>query len=264
MRRVHRSLPLRARGQDAVVHVDEDPRLQRERGIRASLDATGLLGRPALIAGLRSKDAAPFCVSRPGELPTSGASSALFALAALADVGTSGLVAAIEQATLTAAEWSPEGVAVHRDEPAARELPQRRMASEADIKLTFTAYERAFEPKVRFEAGRCPSCGMLAFPTRYRCLGCGAEGKAELVALPRRGEVYTATTINVPVPGLATPYTLAVVQLDGVDVRALVTVTDAAPGPLAIGTRGQLVFRRIALRSGVPDYGYAFRPEDSR
>lgn len=264
IRRVHRSLPLRARGQDGVVHEDEDPRLQRERGIRASLDAAALPGKPALIAGLRSKDAAPFCASPPAELPTLGASSPLFALAALADAGTGGLVAAVEQATLSAAEWSPADVAVRRDEPAARELPKRQLASEAEIKLTFTAYERAFESKVRWEAGRCPSCGTLAFPVRYRCLGCGAEAKAELVSLPRSGEVYTATTIRVPVPGLATPYTLAVIELDGVGVRALVSVTDAAPGPLAIGARGRLVFRRVALRSGVPDYGYAFRPEAFR
>src|SRR2546430_4382590 len=40
-------------------------------------------------------------------------------------------------------------------------------------------------------------------------------------ALPRHGSVYTMTMINVPVPGKATPYSLAIVELDGVGVRVL-------------------------------------------
>ena len=36
---------------------------------------------------------------------------------------------------------------------------------------------------------------------------------------------------------------------------------NAGPGSVDIGTRGRLVFRRVAVRAGIPDYGYAFRPE---
>ena len=52
-----------------------------------------------------------------------------------------------------------------------------------------------------------------------------------------------------------------IVELDGVDVRALVKVTGAAPGAVDIGARGRLALRRVAVRSGVPDYGYTFEPE---
>ncbi|MGA2474343.1 MAG: DNA-binding protein, partial [Acidimicrobiales bacterium] len=52
-----------------------------------------------------------------------------------------------------------------------------------------------------------------------------------------------------------------VVQLDGVDVRALVPVTDTAAATSDIGEPGRLVFRRMAMRSGISDYGYAFAPE---
>jgi hypothetical protein len=31
-------------------------------------------------------------------------------------------------------------------------------------------------------------------------------------------------------------------------------------GTVAIGDRGRLVFRKVADRSGVPDYGYGFLP----
>lgn len=259
--RVHRSLPLTTRWADGSVFEDADPRLQRERGLRASLEMAELPGKPAVLAGVPGREAAAFVEGPPVALPTSGASAPLFALAALADAASPGLVAAVEQATLSAVSWDPAGVRVVRDEPAPQAIPQRRASPGPDIKVAFTAYERAFDAKVRWEAGRCPACATLAFPPRRRCLGCGAEGDSVLVPLPRTGRVYTSTTIHVPVPALATPYDLAVVELDDVDVRALVGVTDATPGLADIGTRGRLVFRRVAVRTGVPDYGYAFSPQ---
>ena len=260
--RVTRSLPLRVRGLDGVVHEDDDPRLQRERGLRASLAAAELAGKPVSLAGVGARDGAPFCEGDPPVLPTLGASAPLFSLAALADRGAGGLVVAVEQATLSAVRWEPTGVVVNRDEPAPREPPLRRSSPGPEIKIAFTAYDRAFGAKLEWEAGRCGSCATLAFPPRHRCLSCGAEGGATLVPLPRTGSVYTVTTVHVPVPGLETPYALAVVELDDVGVRALVTVTDVAPGSLEIGDRGRLVLRRVAVRSGVPDYGYAFSPAE--
>ena len=67
--------------------------------------------------------------------------------------------------------------------------------------------------------------------------------------------------MHIPVPGLRTPYSLVIVELDGVGVRALVKVTGAQPGTVGIGDRGRMALRRVAVRSGVPDYGYAFEPE---
>jgi uncharacterized OB-fold protein len=84
-----------------------------------------------------------------------------------------------------------------------------------------------------------------------------------LVPLPRTGTVYTEVTVHVPVPGLRTPYSLVIVELDGVGVRALVKVTGVEPGTVEIGDRGRMALRRVALRSGVPDYGYAFAPDEA-
>jgi uncharacterized OB-fold protein len=259
--RVHRSLPLTARWADGSVFEDADPRLQRERGLRASLALAELAGKPNLLTGVSSREAAAFVEGPPITLPTSGASAPLFGLAALAETSSPGLVAAVEQATLAAVSWDPAGVRIVRNEQEPRAVAQRLRSPGPEIKLAFTAYERAFDAKVRWEAGRCPVCATLAFPPRRRCLACGAEGSAELVPLPRTGTVYTTTTIHVPVPALATPYDLAVVELDDVGVRALVGVTDVPPGSIDIGTRGHLLFRRVAVRAGVPDYGYAFSPE---
>jgi len=44
-------------------------------------------------------------------------------------------------------------------------------------------------------------------------------------------------------------------------VRVLVQLTGAPAGSVAIGDRGRLVFRLVAMRSGVPDYGYGFLPD---
>ena len=160
--------------------------------------------------------------------------------------------------------------AIHRREPAPRPLPEGRFVADGDIPISLAAYERAFEAKVRWEAGRFQLSGEtdddtdveLDFPPRYRV---GEHGGLstdyELIPLPRTGTVYTETTVHIPVPGLRTPYSLVIVELDGVGVRALVKVTGAAPGTVDIGDRGRLALRRVAVRSGVPDYGYAFEPD---
>jgi uncharacterized OB-fold protein len=82
------------------------------------------------------------------------------------------------------------------------------------------------------------------------------------VPLPRTAAVYSVVTVRTPVPGVPGPYSLAVVALDGVAVRLLTPVTDAVPGSARIGDHGALVLRRLAVREGVPDYGYAFQPAE--
>jgi uncharacterized protein len=171
-------------------------------------------------------------------------------------------VLAFEQASMTAAEVAAGGATVVRVERAPQDLPQQRVTPGPEIRISLPAYERAFEAKVRLEAGRCPHCATLALPPRHRCLGCGAEGDAELTELPRDATVYTTTTIHTPVPGLATPYTIAIVELGETGVRLLAQVTGAPPGTVGIGDRGEMVLRRVAERSGIPDYGYAFSPAE--
>jgi uncharacterized OB-fold protein len=108
----------------------------------------------------------------------------------------------------------------------------------------------------------CRDCGERTYPPRARCPRCGALGTQEPAALPRTAEVYSVVTVRAPVPGKHGPYSLAVVDLDGTGLRALAHVTDAEAGSARIGDRGDLVLRRVAVRAGVPDYGYAFRPEE--
>jgi uncharacterized OB-fold protein len=259
--REQRSLPVRARGRDGIVHEYDDPRLTRERGTRAALDRAGVARKAVAAVGISAKDAAALCEGSAPRVPTMGASASLFALAALAETRASGLLLAFEQATLTTVEVTAGRAGVHRVEPEPRPVPQTRTTPGPEIRISLPAYDRAFDAKVRLQAGCCPHCGTLALPPRHRCLGCGSEGDAELVELPRDATVYTTTTVHTPVPGIPTPYTIVIAELGDTGVRLLAQVTGAPPGHVAIGDRGEMVLRRVAERSGVPDYGYAFLPE---
>lgn len=258
--RVARSLPVRTRKATGDVHDYGDPRLLHERGLIASLEAAWL-DTPAAVAGVEHERAADLCIGDPPPLPTTGASAGLFALAGMAAAGTTGPLVAVEQAILSGITVTGGVARIHRREPAASPMPAGKFIAD-EIPISLAAYERAFEAKVRWEAGRFADSGELDFPPRYRV---DAEGRLatdyELVPLPRTGTVYTETTVHIPVPGLRTPYSLVIVELDGVDVRALVKVTGVEPGSVDIGHRGRLALRRVAVRSGVPDYGYAFEPE---
>lgn len=259
--RVQRGLPQRTRHADGRIYSDEDPRVMREMGVRASMDAARLPAKPLVVAGLSAKDAASW--SEPGvpALPTLGASSVLFAIAALIEARRSGLVAAFEQGAFAAANVDASSGTVRRNERPVQPPAKRKINPGENIKISIPAYSRAFESKVRWQAGKCTKCGTLALPPRHHCLGCGADESWELTPLPLTGTIYTTTTVHVPVPSLTSPYTLVVVQCDGTDVRSLVPLTDVPPGSARIGARGRLVLRRIAMRSGVPDYGHAFSPD---
>ncbi|WP_395106245.1 Zn-ribbon domain-containing OB-fold protein [Actinomadura sp. SCN-SB] len=261
--RLARSLPTRARNAAGTVHDYGDPRLLRERGLLASLAAVGA-EKPLALAGVDAEQAKALCAGTPPKLPTTGASSALFALAALAESRATGPLFATEQATVTGVAVSGGPATVRREEPAARPLPATTCTEGKDIPVSLAAYDRAFEPKVRFEAARHPDTGELDFPPRFRVGRDGTLGSDyTLVPLPRTGTVYTGVTVRIPVPGLPTPYSLVIVELDDVGVRVLARVTGTEPGTVTIGDRGRMVLRRVAVRSGVPDYGYAFSPEET-
>jgi uncharacterized OB-fold protein len=261
--RLTRSLPVRTRDAAGDVYDYGDPRLLRERGLLASVAAAGV-EKPVAVAGVDPKLARSLCADPPPELPTTGASAPLFALAALAGTDTTGTLLAVEQASLTSVVVEAGPVRVQRRETEARPLPKGKYTPGADIPISLAAYDRAFVPKLRWEAARHPGSDELDFPPRYRI---GQDGSLStdytLVPLPRTGTVYTGVTVHVPVPGLRTPYSLVIVELDEVRVRALVKVTGTEPGTVDIGDRGRMVLRRVAVRSGVPDYGYAFEPEEA-
>ncbi len=258
--RVTRSMPVVTRDARGNASDYADPRLLRERGVNESLIRLGN-PKPLVAAGLAGREAAALCTGTPPSLVTTGASAFGFALATLVEQGATGPVLAVEQATLTVAELGGGTVDVTRSEPAARPRPVGTLAPGSSVSISLSAYERAFDAKLRLEAAKCVGCGELSYPPRYRCIECGSEAPTTLVPLPRHGEIYSLATIRVPVPGLISPYTVVIVELGDSGVRTLVRLTGATPGSVDIGDTGSLVFRLVAVRQGVPDYGYGFLPD---
>jgi uncharacterized OB-fold protein len=266
--RQNRSLPMVARGQDGARHAYADPRLQREVGVKATLGRLELDGTPALaaVAGVKTGQLGPgFDVTGAVEDPAVGAAALIRALAAAIEQERDGLVLAVEQSSITAARLSSGNTVVNRDEVPARELPKTRTTEGVGIPISLAAYARAFEPKLRWEAAvfdeRLGIDSAPQFPPRARVDSGGTlAADYRLEPLPRTGTVYTQTTIRIPVPDLPSPYSLAVVQLDDSPVRVLLKVTGVPAGEVAIGQPGSVVLRRVAIRTGIPDYGYAFWP----
>jgi uncharacterized OB-fold protein len=255
---VTRSMPVTTRNAQGKSTDYADPRLLRERGVAESLARLDQSGELVAVAGVAGREGP---AKRPEPFPT-GASSILTMLAALVEGGHTGRVGAVEQAAASVAELGPGSATVTRDERPAAPMPKGTFAPGNDLPISLSAYDRAFDAKLRLEAARCTNCGTLSYPHRYRCIECGSEQPTEVVPLPREAEIYTLATVRVPVPGLISPYTLTLVELGDTGVRLLVKLTGAEPGSVRIGDRGTLVFRLVAVRSGVPDYGYGFLPDE--
>jgi uncharacterized OB-fold protein len=265
-----RSLPMLTRAGDGARHIYTDPRLQREVGVKSTVDRLGVKGNQAVVAlaGIKAAQLGPaFDVSAAVEDPATSASAVIRLIADAIEKGTPGLVLALEQSSVTAVELSvgARSPRIARDEPATRESPKLRIAEGTGIPISLPAYARAFEPKLRWEAAvfeeRPGIDSAPMFPPHARVDTAGRlTTEYQLEALPRTGTVYTHTTIQFPVPDLPSPYSLAVVQLDDSPVRVLLKVTGVPPGEVAIGEPGSVVLRKVATRAGVPDYSYAFWP----
>lgn len=240
-----------------------DPRLLRERGWRPAIAALSGDRGPVLVVGAPAS-LGPVAVDRAlsSAIDAGGAAAPLLAIDALHAAGAEGRVIAVEGASARSVDVGPHGTVLRvADERPGRPEPPVTVDRSVEIPISLAGYERAFPARVGLKAGRC-ACGHLECPPRHRCLVCGREGEWALVPLPRGATVYSVVTVRVPVPGLETPYSLAIVDVEGTEVRLLVRVTGAEPGAVGIGARGTLVLRKVATRQGVDDYGYAFQPDD--
>ncbi len=62
---------------------------------------------------------------------------------------------------------------------------------------------------------KCGACGEIAPGAATICARCGARDAAIPVALANTGKVYVWTTVHRSLPGVATPFIFAIVDLDG-------------------------------------------------
>lgn len=266
--RQNRSLPVQTRRDDGLRRNYADPRLQREVGVKSTMKRLGLAPTAvAAVAGVKAGQLGTGLDTKAAVEDASALTTAVIrVLAEAITQGGSGLVIAAEQASISAAELTAGPVTITRDESPARPLPSFRTAEGGGIPISLAAYSRAFDPKIRWEAAVYDARPGIdeapLFPPRARTDAGGAlVDDYRLTPLPRTGTVYTHATVRIPVPDLPSPYTLAVVQLDESPVRVLLKVTGVPAGETIIGQPGSVVLRRIATRTGIPDYGYMFWPQ---
>jgi len=81
---------------------------------------------------------------------------------------------------------------------------------------------------------RCTGCGYIYATPRGHCMECGAE--TEWFALPLKGQVHTYTTCYFGGEAFLkeTPFTLILVQFDGVDTLFLSRLVGAEPDEVSI------------------------------
>ncbi|UCG30512.1 MAG: Zn-ribbon domain-containing OB-fold protein [candidate division WOR-3 bacterium] len=118
-------------------------------------------------------------------------------------------------------------------------------------------YHREMPQRYRLEAGKCNTCGHVAFPPRMVC-NCGCRDfKDERVS--DFGKILTFTTIRVAPKDFETqvPYSVAIVESDN-GVRVTTQVVDCRPEDIKIGKKVKFVFRKMYTEghTGIICYGY--------
>jgi uncharacterized OB-fold protein len=102
---------------------------------------------------------------------------------------------------------------------------------------------------------RCNGCGTSFFTPQIACPSCLSEDW-EYVPSSGRGTVYSATVVHrAPFPGLATPYQVAVVDLEE-DWSMLTNIVEAPVSPTPIGTQVEVAWIDVDAELTLP----AFRP----
>lgn len=117
--------------------------------------------------------------------------------------------------------------------------------------------------RYRLEAGKCKTCGYIAFPPRLICPECGAR-EFETIILPDTGKLLTYTVIRVA-PSQFTdeaPYAVGIAELTN-GVKLMAQLVDCEVNNIKVGMEIKIEFRRIQTHDthGVLSYGYKFVPK---
>ena len=115
------------------------------------------------------------------------------------------------------------------------------------------------EWKFGFVGSRCEACGERHLPPARKCAKCGA---VDQMVHERMADVLS-TVATFTVDRLAftpsPPMVAAVLDFDG-GGRFRSELTDVDPGTIAIGSRVEMTFRRVATAQGVHNYFWKGKP----
>ena len=132
--------------------------------------------------------------------------------------------------------------------------------------ISLPMYAANIDERLRIIAGKCNSCGQLAYPQRPVCTKCGGD---EFTDTPLSGDGTLYTYSIVAGGGAPSEFddeqTMTGDVLCGVvelkeGPRVMVRLADMEPGDLAIGMKLRAVVRRLYDQEGILRYGAKFVP----
>ncbi len=107
----------------------------------------------------------------------------------------------------------------------------------------------------RLVVQRCENCGRYRHPPSPLCPHC-RNWASSWGEHPGTGTIYTFTRVHQPfLPGVALPYVVAVIALDGLEsdhVRLVTNIVDSDPDEVAIGLAVQVVWEDMGPDLAVP------------
>ena len=117
---------------------------------------------------------------------------------------------------------------------------------------------RAGEWKFSFSGSQCRACGFVHLPPARVCHRCGAVDQMDQTRLADAMGTVATFTVDRLAFSPSPPLVDAVINFDGGGRYAL-EVADADPDRLAVGSRVELVFRRLFTADGVHNYFWKAR-----
>ena len=116
-----------------------------------------------------------------------------------------------------------------------------------------------FNPEVfRLIGIRCKDCGHISYPRTRICHECGSLSLEEY-KLSKKGTVHTFCVNWAPPPNFEPPITPVIVDLEeGGRYQGLMTET-FTPEDVKVGSKVEMVLRKMTTDRGLNVYGYKFR-----
>ncbi len=105
---------------------------------------------------------------------------------------------------------------------------------------------------------KCQDCGHISYPRTKICHECGSQNLEEY-KLPKRGAIHTFCVNWAPPPQFEPPILPVIVDLEGGGRYGGIMTECGSPDEIKIGTRVEMVFRKMLTDRGLNVYGYKFR-----
>jgi len=116
-----------------------------------------------------------------------------------------------------------------------------------------------FNPEIyRLIGAKCKDCGHVTYPRKKICPKCGSLN-VEDYKLSRRGTVHTFCINWVLPPGFEPPVPLVLIDLEGGGRYQGIITEVSKPEEVKIGSKVEMVLRKVMTDRGLNLYGYKFR-----